>query len=129
VHDPLDPTSAPPDVRSRAKVSCEAHMDDWASRNDLTGLRIGVPQVSKLVALRDNTYVFFQEYFPASLDPLIVERLRETLRALRLRGATIAPVSLPSTQYALSTYYVLASAEASSNLARYDGVQYGMRKM
>ena len=48
------------------------------------------------------------------------------VRALKTRGATVLPVSLPNTPYALSAYYVIASAEASSNLARYDGVQFGL---
>jgi aspartyl-tRNA(Asn)/glutamyl-tRNA(Gln) amidotransferase subunit A len=48
------------------------------------------------------------------------------IRALKGRGATVVPVSLPNTSYALSAYYIIASAEASSNLARYDGVQYGL---
>ncbi len=48
------------------------------------------------------------------------------VRALKSRGATVLPVSLPNTRYALSAYYVIASAEASSNMARYDGVQYGL---
>ena len=51
---------------------------------------------------------------------------RRVVRALKNRGATVLPVSLPNTCYALSAYYVIASAEASSNLARYDGVQYGL---
>ena len=48
------------------------------------------------------------------------------VRALKNRGATVLPVSLPNTRYALSAYYVIACAEASSNLARYDGIQYGL---
>jgi Asp-tRNA(Asn)/Glu-tRNA(Gln) amidotransferase A subunit family amidase len=67
-----------------------------------------------------------QEYFPASLDSSIISRFRRVVRALKNRGATVLPVSLPNTIYALSAYYVIASAEASSNLARYDGVQYGL---
>lgn len=51
--------------------------------------------------------------------------MRSVIRSLRDQGASVIPVSLPSTSYALSSYYVLASAEASSNLARYDGIQYG----
>lgn len=51
--------------------------------------------------------------------------MRSVIKRLKNAGATIVPVSLPTTSYALSSYYVLASAEASSNLARYDGVQYG----
>ena len=67
-----------------------------------------------------------KEYFPASLDSCIISPFRRIVRALKARGATVLPVSLPDTRYALSAYYVIASAEASSNLARYDGVQYGL---
>ncbi|KAI0035298.1 amidase signature enzyme [Vararia minispora EC-137] len=108
-YDGQDSTSASPETREKAQRACEEHMQSWRSRRDLAGLRIGVPQ----------------EYFPASLSPASVDGVREMLRALRERGATLVPVSLPNTPYALSAYYVLASAEASSNLARYDGVQYG----
>lgn len=83
-------------------------MSNW-TQTDLAGLRIGVPQ----------------EYFPASLSEDVMQRVRGVLAALREAGAELVPVSLPNTKYALSAYYVLASAEASSNLARYDGVQYG----
>ncbi|KXN90678.1 Glutamyl-tRNA(Gln) amidotransferase subunit A, mitochondrial [Leucoagaricus sp. SymC.cos] len=65
------------------------------------------------------------EFFPAELSTSIINPLRNVIRSLRDQGATIVPVSLPSISYALSSYYVLASAEASSNLARYDGIQYG----
>lgn len=54
-----------------------------------------------------------------------MEPYRKILRRLAGRGAQIVPVSLPSSHYALSAYYVIASAEASSNLARYDGIEYG----
>ena len=67
-----------------------------------------------------------QEYFPSELSPEILSLVRHTISALQSLGATIIPISLPSTSYALSAYYVIASAEASSNMARYDGVQYGM---
>lgn len=66
-----------------------------------------------------------QEYFPSELNSAVVEPLRHTITALTERGASVVSVSLPSTPYALSAYYVIASAEASSNLARYDGIQYG----
>ncbi|KZV63560.1 amidase signature enzyme [Peniophora sp. CONT] len=55
------------------------------------------------------------------------QRLRGVLTSLREAGAELVPVSLPNTKYALGAYYVLASAEASSNVARYDGVQYGLQ--
>ena len=66
-----------------------------------------------------------QEYFPEELHPSVLSPLRILLAELKAHGASVVPVSLPSTPYALSAYYVIASAEASSNLARYDGVQYG----
>jgi len=55
----------------------------------------------------------------------IIQRTQNVIQKLQSHGAEVIPISLPSTAYALSSYYVLASAEASSNLARYDGVQYG----
>ncbi|KAI0050952.1 amidase signature enzyme [Auriscalpium vulgare] len=110
--DPQDPTAIPESTRTRAHELCSHHMFPWVSavQNSLVGLKIGIPQ----------------EYFPTSLEPSIVAPLRRVLRALKGRGATLVPVSLPNTSYALSAYYIIASAEASSNLARYDGVQYGL---
>jgi len=67
------------------------------------------------------------EYFPASLDPRIAAVCARALETLAALGAEIRDVSLPSTDLAIPVYYVLAPAEASSNLARYDGVRYGVR--
>ncbi|EPQ56175.1 amidase signature enzyme [Gloeophyllum trabeum ATCC 11539] len=101
-HDPRDPTSLPPSIRQRARSAPARGRDP----SDLRGLTIGIPQ----------------EYFPAELPAL---PLRPLLRALRARGAALVPVSLPSTRFALSAYYVIASAEAGSSLGRFDGVRYG----
>jgi len=76
------------------------------------GLRIGVPR----------------EYFPDALDAEVRAAAERAIAALREAGARIVDVSLPHTRYALPTYYLLAPAEASSNLARYDGVRYGLRE-
>lgn len=110
--DERDPTAARSSTREKARELCSEQMVEGLSSasSDLTGLHIGIPQ----------------EYFPASLDSSIISPFRRVVRALKTRGATVRPVSLPNTRYALSAYYVIASAEASSNLARYDGVQYGM---
>lgn len=67
-----------------------------------------------------------QEYFPVEINQHILTLFHQTLTQLEARGAEILSISLPSTNYALSAYYVIASAEASSNLARFDGVQYGI---
>jgi aspartyl-tRNA(Asn)/glutamyl-tRNA(Gln) amidotransferase subunit A len=82
-----------------------------ADRHDLAGQVIGVPV----------------EYFPDSLDARIAERCRQALARLEERGAEIREISLPHTPLAIPTYYVIAPAEASSNLARFDGVRYGAR--
>jgi len=82
-----------------------------APRPDLRGVVIGKPH----------------EYFPADLDPVIRRASERALETLRGLGAVIRPVSLPHTDLAVPAYYVLAPAEASSNLARYDGVRYGQR--
>ena len=91
----------------------------------LDGIRIGIPQVGchLFYVLKLNIQ---QEYFPSELSPTILGPIRRAISSLKSQGATIVPVTLPSTSYALSAYYVLASAEASSNLARYDGIQYGL---
>lgn len=75
------------------------------------GLRIGVPA----------------EYFGEGLDPEIKGKIESLIAALKAEGATVVPITLPHTPYAIATYYILATAEASSNLARFDGVRYGHR--
>jgi aspartyl-tRNA(Asn)/glutamyl-tRNA(Gln) amidotransferase subunit A len=78
---------------------------------DLSGLRLGIPQ----------------EYFIPGMQPQVESRVREAIGVLESLGATAVPISLPHTQYALPVYYLIAPAEASANLARYDGVRYGPR--
>jgi aspartyl-tRNA(Asn)/glutamyl-tRNA(Gln) amidotransferase subunit A len=68
-----------------------------------------------------------REYFPASLDSSIADLCERALDRLRSLGATIREISLPRTPLAIPVYYILAPAEASSNLARFDGVRYGLR--
>ncbi|MBO6621000.1 MAG: Asp-tRNA(Asn)/Glu-tRNA(Gln) amidotransferase subunit GatA [Balneola sp.] len=74
-------------------------------------IRIGVPE----------------EYFGEGLDSEISSNINETLKKLESEGAELVPISLPHTKYGIATYYVLATAEASSNLARFDGIRYGHR--
>ena len=78
---------------------------------DLKGLTIGVPR----------------EYFIEGIDPEVEKAVREALTVLQSLGAKTVDISLPHTEYALPVYYLIAPAEASSNLARYDGVKYGYR--
>ena len=68
-----------------------------------------------------------KEYFPADLDPAVRRACERAIRLLRELGAAMREVSLPHTPYAVPTYYIIAPAEASSNLARYDGARYGPR--
>jgi aspartyl-tRNA(Asn)/glutamyl-tRNA(Gln) amidotransferase subunit A len=82
-----------------------------AQPSDLAGLRVGVPR----------------EYFTSELDDEVAMRTREALEVLQSKGATLIDLSLPHTKFAIPTYYLIATAEASSNLARYDGVRYGLR--
>ncbi|HWE64169.1 MAG TPA: Asp-tRNA(Asn)/Glu-tRNA(Gln) amidotransferase subunit GatA [Chloroflexota bacterium] len=98
-HDPRDATSARtpvPDYRA-------------ALRADLRGMRLGIPQ----------------EYFVQGLQPGMEAIVRSAIAALEAQGATLCEVSLPSSSIALPTYYIIAPAEASANLARYDGIKYG----
>jgi len=80
-------------------------------KKPVAGLRIGVPE----------------EYFGEGLDPEICAAIEKSLDGLRAAGCTIHKVSLPHTRYAIPTYYVIATAEASSNLSRFDGVRFGLR--
>ncbi|GAK59436.1 glutamyl-tRNA(gln) amidotransferase subunit A [Candidatus Vecturithrix granuli] len=78
---------------------------------DLQGVKIGIPK----------------EYFAEGLDPQIERAVRNAIDVLERLGATCREVSLPNTAYGVATYYIIAPSEASSNLARYDGVKYGYR--
>jgi aspartyl-tRNA(Asn)/glutamyl-tRNA(Gln) amidotransferase subunit A len=102
-HDPADSTSlASPPPRASAAV-----------QRGVDGLRIGL--VSELAAAE-------------GLDPQVAARTREAAEALAAAGADLEEVSVPAAVYGLSAYYLIAPAEASSNLARYDGVRYGLRE-
>jgi aspartyl-tRNA(Asn)/glutamyl-tRNA(Gln) amidotransferase subunit A len=100
-HDPLDSTSS--DIQRS-----EIHLQD---NSDLSGLRVGIPD----------------EYFIHGIQPEVAASVREAIHTLENLGAEVRPVSLPHTEYALPVYYLIAPAEASANLARYDGIRYGPR--
>lgn len=78
----------------------------------IKNLRIGIPK----------------EYFTEALEPEVNKIVQDALTTLESLGAKLVPISLPHTDYALAAYYVIAPAEASSNLARYDGIRYGIRE-
>jgi aspartyl-tRNA(Asn)/glutamyl-tRNA(Gln) amidotransferase subunit A len=99
------------DDRDATSVDLPVGAYEAACERPITGLRIGIPK----------------EYFAEGLDEGVRARVVAAAEALRAQGATLIDVSLPNTQYGISTYYVLATAEASSNLSRFDGVRYGMR--
>ena len=94
-------------------TSSSAPVADYAAESDkgADGLRIGVPA----------------EYFGDGLDAEVRERIEIGINSLKSAGCTIKPISLPHTRYAIPTYYLVATAEASANLARFDGVRYGYR--
>jgi aspartyl-tRNA(Asn)/glutamyl-tRNA(Gln) amidotransferase subunit A len=94
-------------------TSSDRPVDDYvgAVAKPVEGLRVGVPA----------------EYFGEGLDAEVRVAVERTIEQLRAAGCSIHPVSLPHTRYAVPTYYVLATAEASSNLSRFDGVRFGLR--
>ena len=100
-HDPRDATSVP------------AAVPDYAATLEagVRGLKVGVPR----------------EYFAEGLDPEVEAVVRQAIAVLRDLGGVLQDISLPTTDYGIAVYYVIAPAEASSNLARYDGVKYGLR--
>jgi aspartyl-tRNA(Asn)/glutamyl-tRNA(Gln) amidotransferase subunit A len=99
--DPLDATSS------------NRPVDDYVGglTKPVAGLRVGVPA----------------EYFGEGLDAEVRSAVEKTISRLEVAGCVIAPVHLPHTKYAVPTYYVIATAEASSNLSRFDGVRFGLR--
>ncbi|HMA02767.1 MAG TPA: Asp-tRNA(Asn)/Glu-tRNA(Gln) amidotransferase subunit GatA [Gemmatimonadaceae bacterium] len=99
------------DVRDATSADCPVEPYHAAATSDLAGVVIGRPR----------------EYFPSSLDARMARRCDAALELLRSRGAEVRDVSLPHTDLAIPVYYIIAPAEASSNLARFDGVRYGPR--
>jgi aspartyl-tRNA(Asn)/glutamyl-tRNA(Gln) amidotransferase subunit A len=100
-HDPLDSTSAPVPVPDFTA----------AIGQDIKGIKLGVPK----------------EYFIEGIEKEVELSVKDAIRKLEDLGAIPVEISLPHTDYAIATYYILATSEASSNLARYDGVKYGLR--
>ena len=100
-HDPMDSTSV------------DAAVPDYAAElgTGVAGLKLGIPA----------------EYFIDGMDPEVEAAVRDAVKTLEKLGARAEPVSLPHTEYGLAAYYLIAPAECSSNLARYDGVKYGLR--
>ncbi len=101
-YDPLDTTSA--------SVEKPDFMN--ALKKGIDGVRIGIPE----------------EFFREGLDPRIKEKVLAAVTLLERNGASVVSISLPNSPYAIGAYYLIATAEASSNLARFDGVKYGFRK-
>ncbi len=102
-HDAKDATSSP--------LPVPGYRAELAEERGVQGLRIGVPA----------------EYFAEGLDPEVREKVEKAIDGLRAAGAEIKQISLPHTPYAVPAYYLIATAEASSNLSRFDGVRYGFR--
>jgi len=100
-HDPADSTSADRPVPRYSE----------ALTGDVKGLRLGVPK----------------EYFITGIAPEVERAVRDAIRLLEKNGAVVEEISLPHTEYAVAVYYIVATAETSSNLARYDGMRFGHR--
>jgi aspartyl-tRNA(Asn)/glutamyl-tRNA(Gln) amidotransferase subunit A len=100
-HDPADSTS----------VNRPVPRYTDALTGNINGLRLGIPK----------------EYFVSGMQPEIDIAVRDAIRLLETNGARIEEISLPYTEYAIAVYYIVATAEASSNLSRYDGMRYGHR--
>ncbi len=100
-YDPSDSTSA--------QIPVPDYVD--ALNGNVRGLRIGIPK----------------EYFTSSLNTEVAKAIFEKIEMLKQSGAVVKEISLPNSEYTIATYYILSTAEASSNLARYDGARYGYR--
>jgi aspartyl-tRNA(Asn)/glutamyl-tRNA(Gln) amidotransferase subunit A len=100
-YDPCDSTS----------VNVEVPDYKQSLKRDIKGIRIGIPE----------------EYFVEGMDPEVEKSVKEAIDSFKKWGAKTQMISLPHTKYAVAIYYIIATAEASSNLARYDGVKFGFR--
>ncbi len=100
-HDPYDATSMTTPVPDYLA----------ALTGDISGMKVGIPD----------------EFFVAGLSPDVEKAVRDAISQLEALGATTVPVSVPNTKYTLATYYIIATSEASANLARYDGIRFGQR--
>jgi aspartyl-tRNA(Asn)/glutamyl-tRNA(Gln) amidotransferase subunit A len=98
---------------------------------DSTSSTLAVPDFEKALTgnVKGKKIGIPKEYRPDGLDPEINAMWNKGIKLLKEQGAEVIDISLPHTKYALATYYIIAPAEASSNLARYDGVRYGLRVM
>jgi len=99
------------DPRDSTSANVPAPDFTRALKKEVKGLKIGMPK----------------EYFIEGMDPEVEKAVKDAVTTLEGLGANVAAISLPHTDYAIATYYILATSEASSNLARYDGVKYGLR--
>ncbi len=99
------------DERDSTSVSAPVPPYPQALSGDIKGLKIGIPK----------------EYLVDGLDPQVDRAVRAAILQLEHLGATTVEISLPHTEYAVATYYIIATAEASANLARFDGIRYGVR--
>ncbi len=99
------------DPMDSSSIEAEAPVAGSWQRQDLDGVRLGLPK----------------EYFVDGMDPEVESSVRAAVETCRRLGAEIVDVSLPHTEYAIAAYYIIATAEASANLARFDGVRYGWR--
>ena len=109
-HDPKDSTSLAQQPQNYTLVGGEDHTSSpLAQSGGERGVRLGVPE----------------EYFVEGMESGVREAVHAAIESLESLGATIEPVSLPTTEYALACYYIIAPSECSANLSRYDGVKYG----
>ncbi|KAK8071051.1 amidase signature domain-containing protein [Apiospora hydei] len=115
-HDPKDPTSLPATVRERCVAERQYYPSSRSTAPDL-----------QAQGLRGLTFGLPIEYNIEELSPRIKEGWMQVTDKIKEQGGRVVPVSLPSTKSALSAYYVIAPAEAASNLSKYDGIRYGKR--
>jgi aspartyl-tRNA(Asn)/glutamyl-tRNA(Gln) amidotransferase subunit A len=101
--DPMDSSSI--------NMAVPAFSDSLSDNHSLAGMKLGLPK----------------EYFVEGMDPEVEQSVRDAAEQCRSLGAEIVEVSLPNAEYAIAVYYIIATAEASANLARFDGIRYGLR--
>jgi len=113
-------------LMTKTVEDCEIVFDVIKGKDEMDSTSIELPITNYQLPINELKIGIPKEYFVEGIDPEVEKLIKEAIKEYEKRGVEIQEISLPHTRYALPTYYIIATSEASANLARYDGIKYGM---